>query len=175
MEDNKKEIRVDDRFDDAEFEDTLKERYLIFRLEKEDYGIEIVNVTEIVGLQRITMVPGMPDFVKGVINLRGKVIPVIDVRTRFHMKETPYNDRTCVIVVNIGEKSVGLVVDTVKEVLTIPESQITAPPQMQNQGSKRHVRGLGRVGEDVKILLDVNQLLGDGELSQISAITTTEG
>src|SRR3990172_5823963 len=98
-------------------EDTQEGKYLTFTMGKEEYGIEIHNVTEIIGIQSITDLPDTPDFVKGVINLRGKVIPVLDVRLRFKMEEKAYNDRTCIIVVNIRNMSVGLIVDTVSEVL----------------------------------------------------------
>ncbi|HKL27331.1 MAG TPA: chemotaxis protein CheW, partial [Desulfuromonadales bacterium] len=97
-------------------EDTQKGKYLTFHLGKEDFGIEIRHVTEIIGIQKITEVPDMPDFVRGVINLRGQVIPVMDVRTRFRMQHRDYDERTCIVVVNVAEKTVGLVVDKVNEV-----------------------------------------------------------
>jgi purine-binding chemotaxis protein CheW len=145
-------------------EDTLKDRYLTFRLGKEDYGIEIRHVTEIVGIQRITEVPDMPDFMRGMINLRGQVIPVIDVRLRFHMQSRDYDERTCVIVVNLNGMAVGLIVDTVQEVREISESDVSAPPSMANDESSRYILGMGRVEEDVKILLDVTRLVNEMEL-----------
>ncbi len=152
---------------DESDEDTQKDKYLTFRLGTEDYAIEISYVTEIIGVQRITDVPDMPDFVKGVINLRGRVIPVIDVRTRFHMESRQYDDRTCVIVVNINRMDIGLVVDIVNEVLDIPEGQVSPPPKVSNSAGSRYVRGMGRIGESVKIILDVQRLLHDGELADL--------
>ncbi len=152
------------QYDDNE--DTQKGKFLTFRLASEDYGIEIRYVTEIIGIQKITDVPDMPDFVRGVINLRGKVIPVMDVRTRFHLPPRDYDERTCIIVVNINEMAVGLVVDKVNEVADIPDKQIEPAPR-SGQGSTRFIKGMGKIGHEVKILLDVGRLLGEGEMVQL--------
>ena len=157
----------DDLWGDED-EDTLKDRYLIFRIGEEEYGIEIRFVTEIVSVQKITDVPDMPSFVKGVINLRGQVIPVVDVRVRFKIEERAYDDRTCTVIVDIDGTLVGLVVDTVREVLAIPEDCVSPPPAVNRGAGGRFIQGLGRSGEDVKILLDVNKLLYDEELEQLS-------
>ena len=111
----------------------------------------------------------MPSFVKGVINLRGQVIPIIDVRARFHMQARPYDDRTCVIVVRVKETSVGMIVDTVSEVRDIPEENISIPPKVATGSSARYILGLGKVGDEVKILLDVDKLLFESELNELSA------
>lgn len=163
----RKEITEDD-FDDDDEEDSMKNRYLTFRVGGEDYGIEIVYVTEIVGMQNITEVPDMPEFVKGVINLRGQVIPVIDVRICFKLESREYDDRTCVIVVNIGKNAIGLIVDTVNEVINISEDQVSLPPKMHDTASGRYIQGLGKVGEQVKILLDVQKLLMGDDLEKIA-------
>jgi purine-binding chemotaxis protein CheW len=139
-------------------EDTLKGRYLTFRLANEDYGLEIRYVTEIIGIQKITAVPDLPQAIKGVVNLRGKVIPVMDVRARFSLPEREYDERTCIVVVNVEAKSVGLVVDKVNEVADIPEDQIEAPPRA-DRNSDSYIQGIGKIGEEVKILLDVKYLL----------------
>lgn len=149
-------------------EDTQDGKYLTFSLGNEEYGIEIRNVTEIIGIQSITDLPDTPVFVKGVINLRGKVIPVIDVRLRFNIQEKEYNDRTCIVVVNISNKSVGLIVDTVSEVLDIPHKDIEAPPKVNNRAGSRYIQGLGKVGDNVKILLDTHKLLFGDEIEQIA-------
>ncbi len=151
--------------DGYEYEDTQRGKYLTFHLAKEDYGIEIRHVTEIIGIQRITEVPDMPDFVKGVINLRGKVIPVMDVRSRFHLPAREYDERTCIVVVNIDDKAVGLVVDQVSEVADIPENQIEPPPATGRGNASHYIQGMGKIGEAVKILLDVRRLLGGEELA----------
>ena len=145
-------------------EDTLRDMYLTFQLGKEDYAIEIRYVTEIVGMQRITEVPDMPGYVKGVVNLRGQVIPVIDMRLRFNMIDRPYDERTCIVVVNIRSRQVGLVVDTVNEVRTIEESNVSPTPKSGGCQSIEYISGLGKVGDEVKILLDANRLLFESEI-----------
>ncbi|XPV76873.1 MAG: chemotaxis protein CheW [Desulfovibrio sp.] len=153
---------------DSDNEDTQKGKYLTFDLGDEIYGIDISHVTEIIGIQQITEVPDMPEFVKGVINLRGQVIPVMDVRLRFVMEARDYDDRTCVIVVRINDTSIGLVVDTVKEVADIPDENVSAPPKVNKGSSSRYLRGLGKTGENVIILLDVNTLLFTEELETLA-------
>ncbi len=149
-------------------EDAQEGKYLTFSLGNEEYGIEIRNVTEIIGIQSITDLPDTPPFVKGVINLRGKVIPVIDVRLRFNIEEMSYNDRTCIVVVNINNMSVGLIVDTVSEVLDIPDQNIELPPKVNNSSGSRYIQGLGKVEDEVKILLDSHKLLFGDEAEQIT-------
>jgi purine-binding chemotaxis protein CheW len=129
-------------FDDLEGEDTQEGKYLSFKIAGEQYGIEIRHVTEIVGRQKITEVPDMPGFVKGVINLRGNVIPVVDIRLRFHMEAREYDDRTCVIVVVVNDAPIGLVVDTVNEVINIPPGQISQPPQVAKGEVNRYIKGI---------------------------------
>lgn len=152
-------------FEDGE--DTLANMYLTFHLGREDYGIEIRYVTEIVGMQKITEVPDMPGFVKGVVNLRGQVIPVVDVRIRFSMEERDYDERTCIVVVKIGESQIGLVVDTVNEVRMISDENISPPPKVAGNDSAHYIQGMGKVGEDVVILLDGKCLIGESELETI--------
>ena len=159
MTEQKSRQTIEEDLFDEDDEDTQKGKYLTFTVGREDYGIEIHHVTEIVGIQKITDVPDMPGYIKGVINLRGKVIPVMDVRLRFRMPEREYDDRTCIVVVNITGAAVGLVVDTVKEVANIPDSQIELPPEVAEASSQSYVSGLGKIGEDIKILLDVAQLV----------------
>jgi purine-binding chemotaxis protein CheW len=154
----------DDLFED---EDTQKDKYLTFRIATEDYGIAIANVTEIIGIQSITEIPEMPEYIKGVINLRGKVIPVMDVRLRFKMPPRDYDERTCIIVVEIDETSVGLVVDTVNEVVDIPEDQVEEPPKSKHKGGG-YIQGIGKIGMEVKILLDINKILYEDELETLS-------
>lgn len=109
-------------------EDTQKDRYLTFQLAEENYGLDIGDVIEIIGIQKITKVPDMPPFIKGVINLRGQVIPVMDMRFRFQLPPQEYDDRTCIVVTEVAHKTMGVVVDRVNEVVDIPESQV-APPR----------------------------------------------
>ena len=162
--------RIEDDFYDDDDEDTQKDKYLTFTVGKEDYGIEICSVTEIIGIQKITDVPDMPEYVKGVINLRGKVIPVMDVRLRFRMPEREYDDRTCIVVVNVNGSAVGLVVDTVREVVGIPANQIELPPEVAQGNLQRYIKGLGKTGEDVKILLDVENMVRREHLDSIKSL-----
>jgi purine-binding chemotaxis protein CheW len=150
-------------------EDTQKDRYLTFVLGKECYGIEIRYVTEIIGIQAITEIPELPSYVKGIINLRGKIIPVIDVRLRFKKEPRDYSDRTCVVVIDIKDLSIGLIVDSVAEVLTITEQNIVEPPQM-NRELNRYIKNIGKVGNEVKLLLDCDKLLIENEMEDLREI-----
>lgn len=123
------DLLIDDEYE--ENEDTLENKFLTFVINGEEYGIEIRHVTEIIGIQNITVVPDMPQYVKGVINLRGKVIPVMDVRLRFCMGARDYDERTCIIVIKIEGQSVGMIVDRVSEVLDIPKDNIEPPPEVK--------------------------------------------
>ena len=166
MSERDRDMLGDDFFDEDD-EDAQKDKFLTFRIGAENYGISISHVTEIVVMQQITEVPDMPAFIRGVINLRGQVIPVMDVRSRFKMARRDYDERTCVVVVSINETSVGLIVDRVNEVMDIPAEAIFPPPSIAKGGGSRYVSGMGKVGEDVKILLDVTRLLFEEELSQL--------
>ncbi len=149
-------------------EDTQEGKYLTFHMGGEDYGIEIRYVTEIIGIQRITEVPDMPSFIKGVINLRGKVIPVMDVRARFGLPPRDYDERTCIVVVQINTTFVGLVVDNVNEVANIPPENIEPPPRSNSSASSEYIQGMGKMGDKVKILLNVGKLLYDSGVEQIA-------
>lgn len=154
---------------EREEEDTQKGKYLTFSIGNEFYGLEISCVTEIIGLQPITEVPELPEYVRGIINLRGKIIPVMDVRLRFRKPLRQYNDRTCVIVVEIDDMCVGLIVDRVSEVLSIKEENIV-PPQELNAVKNRYIKGIGKVSAEVKLLLDCHKLLCDQELVTLSQL-----
>ena len=153
---------LEDVYDDEdEFDDAHRNLFMTFRIGEQDYGIEILDVNEIVGLQTITEVPDVPGFVKGMINLRGNVIPVVDVRLRFGMEEREYDPRTCVVVVTVGDATVGLVVDRVNEVGTFPPESISPPPDQPGERAARSdfISGLGKQGDHVTILLDTARLL----------------
>ena len=150
-----------------QIEDTQKGKFLTFCMGNDFYGIEIKFVTEIIGMQPITEIPEMPEYIKGIINLRGKIIPVMDVRLRFRKPFREYNDRTCIVVIDINEVSVGLIVDSVSEVMSIPDEEIVAPPSMSKEGNK-YIKGIGKVGTDVKLLLDSDKLLNDTDLERLS-------
>ena len=148
-------------------EDTQKGKYLIFSLGKEDYGIEIRYVTEIIGIQAITEIPDLPEYVKGVINLRGKIIPIMDIRLRFNKAAREYDDRTCIIVVDIDAISIGLVVDSVAEVTSLPDEDIASPPGI-NAGFQKYIKGIGKLDNDVKLLLDCNRLLNTEDVEVLA-------
>ena len=151
---------MDSVADDLESSELNK--YLTFVLGSVYYGLDIQHVREIIGMQQVTIVPDVPPFIKGVINLRGKVIPVMDVRRRFHMESRPYDERTCIVVIHVGDWLVGLVVDTVSEVLDIPRGDIEPPPEAFGFGQRQDhfIAGMGKVGDDVRMLIDARKLLG---------------
>jgi purine-binding chemotaxis protein CheW len=152
-----------------EEEDMQRGRYLTFSLDGNVYGLPIRVVTEIIGIQEPTKVPETPDYVKGVINLRGRIIPLIDMRLKFGRAEIPYNDRTCVIVIDAGVV-VGLVVDKVNDVLTILDGQIATPPEGMFGYENRYIEGVGKVGDMVQLLLDAEQLLRPDEIEIVENI-----
>ena len=155
---------------ELEDEDTLKGKYLIFSMGNELYGMEIRHITEIIGIQPITEVPEMPDYVKGVTNLRGKIIPVMDARIRFKKAVREYDGRTCIIVLDTNDLSIGLIVDSVAEVLTMQDEDIAPPPDI-NKGGHKYIKGIGKAGGSVKLLLDCQKLLTDNELDTLSAMS----
>ena len=151
-------------------EDTLKGKYLIFSMENEMYGIEIRYITEIIGIQPITVVPGMPQYVKGITNLRGKIIPVMDARLRFKKAVREYDDRTCIIVLDANEISTGLIVDSVSEVIVIDDEDIAPPPDI-NKGGLGYIKGIGKANGNVKLLLDCQKILTYNEAELLNSVT----
>ena len=150
--------------------DTQEGRFLTFSLGEEAFGLEIKYVTEIVGMQAITEVPEVPMFVKGIINLRGKIIPVIDARLKFKKEPIEYGDRTCIIVIDINEVSFGLIVDNVAEVLSIDNDKIALPPSNKTGFENKYIKGIGKTEESVILLLDCEKLLAEDELRSVSSI-----
>lgn len=139
-------------------------KYLLFSLDKEQFGLTVQQVREIVGLHPITAVPHMPEFVRGVINLRGKLIPVFDLRLRFGLAQREYESRTCTIVVEAkgrrgGSRLVGLVVDEVSEVVEISEDAMEGPPAAPGGSQRRYVRGLAKLAGGVCVLLAIDELV----------------
>lgn len=138
-------------------------KYLTFALAQEEYGLEILKVREIIGYMEITAVPQTPEYVKGVINLRGQVIPVIDLRGKFGLETTDITDETCIIVVEITQDAqtfnTGIVVDQVQEVLDIDGQDIEEAPQFGSSVDTNFILGMGKIGDSVKILLDIDRVL----------------
>jgi purine-binding chemotaxis protein CheW len=146
-------------------------RYLSFVLNDEEYGIEILKIKEIMGMTEVTAIPQTPPFIKGVINLRGKIIPIIDLRLKFEMEDRPYTDRTCIIVVEIvfeGEVTLmGVVVDSIQEVINIPEDKISEVPYINAKIKSEYIHGIAETGETIKIILDITQVLTQEEFVMI--------
>ncbi len=149
-------------------------KYLTFKLADEEYGVEILKVREINGIMDITAVPQMPVYMKGVINLRGKVIPVIDLRLKFGLEEIKHTEQTCIIVVDVG-KEMGIIVDTVSEVLDVASENVEPPPAMGGSVDTSFILGMGKVGDAVKILLDIDMVLTQVELVNLASAIQTDG
>ncbi len=150
-------------------EDTLKGKYLVFSVgEHELYGMEIRYVTEIIGMQAVTRVPEMPVYMKGIINLREKIIPIMDARLRFKKEERSYDEKTCIIVIDTGNISIGLIVDRVVEVLSLQDGDIAPPPDF-SKGGRNYIMGVGKAGGSITLLLDCKKLLSDEELTELAA------
>ena len=143
---------------------TTKDRYMTFNIDSEEYGLEISSVKEIIEMVPITRVPDSPDYVEGIINLRGDIIGVLDVRKRFSKIPKPYDAQTCIIVVEHEEYVLGLIVDSVNEVATIAESSIAAPPNAKLNHYNQYIRNIGRINDnEVVLLLDLEKLLQQQE------------
>lgn len=145
-------------------EDTQHGKYLTFELENEVFGIEIKNVTEIIGMQPITALPETPPHIKGIVNLRGSVIPVIDVRLKIQMEPKAYDDRTCIVVIDTQDIKAGLIVDKVAEVMKIEDADIVPPPDLRVGVQGRYLAGIGKAGDEVKLLLSCEKLFLEEEI-----------
>jgi len=148
-------------------------KYLTFGLGNEVYGLEILKVQEIIGLMRVTRVPGLPEVIRGVVNLRGKVIPVVDLRRKFGMEVQADTERTCIVVVRVRLEGqdiiVGLIVDDVREVLAIAENQLEAVPRFSKDVETGFLLGMAKIAQRVVMLLDVDQILSSTELWAVPA------
>jgi purine-binding chemotaxis protein CheW len=154
--------------------DTLAGKYLVFQLGREEFGIRVMKVREIMGVQDITAVPQTPGHVKGVINLRGKVIPVVDLRLKFGLPEIEYTQRTCIIVVQAQKDTLatpmGIVVDGVVEVLNLAAGDIEDTPDFGQGVATPYLLGMAKIKDKVKILLDIDQVLTTQELRGLDAL-----
>ena len=155
-------------------EDTQKDKYLVFTIGQEVYGIDIKVVMEIIGILPITGVPEVPDYIRGIINLRGKIIPVVDMRLRFGQEYREYTDRTCVIVIEVEDMLIGLIIDAVSEVLDIPEADVVPPPKLRESKTK-YIRGVGKLkpieegaSGRVVLLLDWKKLFSKEDAEKLS-------
>ena len=154
----------------AQSMEELAGKYLTFRLSNEDYGIEILKVVEIIQMQEVTSVPQTPHFVRGVINLRGKVIPVIELRVKFGMETEEDTNDTCIIVVNVGNMQMGIVIDEVSEVLNITGGEIEAAPQFGSGVATEFILGMAKTENAVKILIDIERVLDAEEMAALGSM-----
>lgn len=150
-------------------QDSLIGKYLTFWTDKQLFAIPVADVMQIIQMQPITQIPEFPGYAKGIINLRGNVIPVIDIRLRFGKTETSYDDHTCIIIADISGKDIGVIVEGVEEVTTIGKKEISAPPQRPKDAADAFLTGIGKHEKQVILLLDIQKLLSDDIVSQIAA------
>ena len=142
--------------------------YLTFRLDQEEYGIDILKVQEIRGYEPPTRVANAPNFIKGVVNLRGTIVPIVDMRLKFHCAKAEYNTFTVVIVLNLGQRIVGIVVDSVSDVMELPPESLKSAPDIDSVIDSAAVVGLGSVGERMLILLDIERLMSSPDMGLVS-------
>lgn len=154
---------MDSFFKEGSIDDTQKGKYLTFPLGKEMYAIEIRLVTEIICIQPITELPEVPDYIKGIVNIRGKVIPVMDVRLRFRLQPIAYSQRTCIVIIEANDISVGLIVDDVSEVLSIADNKIKPLPNINKKYENKFVKSIGVSESSVILILDYDRLLNHAE------------
>lgn len=170
MDENKELILNDELLEDEENEvDEQEGKYVTFKSGNEYFGLKIQYVNEIIVFQEVTAIPESEDYIKGLINLRGKIIPVIDVRLRFRQEPFEYDDRTCIIIINVKNTVVGLIVEKIAEVVEIAKHNILPSPTLgrSDKGQNRYVYAIGKVGDSVKLLLDPDKLLNDDELTAL--------
>lgn len=145
---------------------SLGGKYLTFFLGEEEYGVGILTVQEIIGLLAITTVPGTPRWVRGVINLRGKIIPVVDLRTKFGMTPVQPGERACIIVVQAHGSEMGIIVDQVSEVVDLPEDQVESAPNLGAHVRTEYLLGIGKTSQRVRLLLDIERALSAGDVAR---------
>ncbi len=147
--------------------DSACEKYLTFLIDKQYYAYHINNVREIIEMQEIIPVPEFPDYAKGLINLRGTLIPIIDVRLRFCKNEIEYNERTCIIIISLKNIEVGFIVDTVDEVMDIEKENISPVPKIADVGTRKFIEGVGKTPEKIVMILNAHKMLNDEEIRSL--------
>jgi purine-binding chemotaxis protein CheW len=143
------------------------EQYLTFRLDGLGYGIPIIKVQEIRGWTKVTALPNSPRYVKGVLNLRGTIVPIIDLRLRFNLAEVPYDMFTVIVIINVSERLAGVVVDGVSDVISLSAEQRRTPPEFEGQANRQYVQGFAQVEDKLLVLLDVEKLVSTDTLDEI--------
>ncbi|MEH0832449.1 chemotaxis protein CheW [Pectobacterium cacticida] len=150
--------------------ETEGQEFLIFTLGDEEYGVDILKVQEIRGYDQVTRIANTPPFIKGVTNLRGVIVPIVDLRIKFAKQDVEYNDNTVVIVLNLGQRVVGIVVDGVSDVLSLTAEQIRPAPEFAVTLSTEYLTGLGSLGERMLILVDIEKLLSSDEMALVDSV-----
>ncbi|WP_312411660.1 chemotaxis protein CheW [Pseudescherichia sp.] len=145
------------------------QEFLVFTLGDEEYGIDILKVQEIRGYDQVTRIANTPDFIKGVTNLRGVIVPIVDLRVKFSQQDVEYNDNTVVIVLNLGQRVVGIVVDGVSDVLSLAADQIRPAPEFAVTLSTEYLTGLGALGDRMLILVNIEKLLNSDEMALLDS------
>lgn len=151
-----------------DIEDTLRDKYLTFVIDNQIYGLEIKYITEIISMQPITKMPDIPSYIKGIINLRGRVIPLIDIRLRFNLEPMEYNMKTSIIVVDIMDRSIGLIVDYVKEVFTLTDEDMVDSTIINKKFGNRYIKGFGKIGSEILLILNCEKILSQDELIEVN-------
>jgi purine-binding chemotaxis protein CheW len=146
-----------------------QKEFLTFRLGKEEYGIDILKVQEIRGYDAVTRIANAPDFIKGVINLRGVIVPIVDMRIKFRLGEAEYNSFTVVVILNVMGRVVGIVVDSVSDVLELANEQIRAAPEFSAALDSSYIMGLGSIGERMLILMDIEKLMSSADMALVDS------
>ena len=149
---------------------TIGSEFLTFTLGSEEYGMDILKVQEIRGYDAVTTIANTPEFIKGVINLRGTIVPIVDLRIKFHLGTVEYNQLTVVIILNLGHRVVGIVVDSVSDVLALTPEQIKPAPELSAGLDTRYLMGLGTVGERMLILVDIEKLMSSNEMALMDQV-----
>lgn len=150
---------------------STSEKYLTFLIDKQFYAFHINDVVEIIEMMEITPVPEFPDYAKGIINLRGILIPIIDVRLRFCKNEMDYNERTCIIILNLKGIQVGFIVDTVDEVVDIDKSNISGVPKISDTKTRKYIQGVGKLSNKIVMLVNAQKMLNDEEIKGLESMT----
>ncbi len=145
-------------------------KVIVFQLKEEEYGVPVQQVLSIERMQHITRVPSTPEFVKGVINLRGVVTPIIDLRSRFDLEETEYGDSTRIIIVTVGEMEVGLIVDAANDVIDIDEGRLEPPPQVIGAVEAEYLKGVAKLEKRLLVILNLDKVLNDEEVDELKTI-----
>lgn len=164
-------MEIDNDLFFASDEDTQKGKFLVFPVAKEDFAIEIRYVTEIIGIQPIIQIPEMPSYIKGIINLRGRIIPVIDLRLRFLLDEKEYNDRTCIVVVDTEDTGFGLIVDSVSDVVTVAEEDIISHDETSIDKGNQYINKIIRSEGGAKLIIDVKRFLKSNDKASFKKAT----